>query len=432
MHTTVVRGTPIQGLVGATLGFFIGFAAVSLFSPTAESLQTLTGFTPAMAGLLVSVPNLTGSLLRIPFAAMVDGDGGKRPLLILLVLATAGLGGLAILFQAGERVLVDLYPLVLFLGALGGCGIATFSVGISQTAYWFPQSRQGTALGTYAGVGNLAPGIFAFLLTSVTIPVVGLANSYVLWALVLLAGTVAYAVLGRNAWYFQLRRAGHAAEEAREAARRYGQELFPRGTATEALGSAFRTGSAWALVVLYFTTFGGFLALTAWLPVYFKSYMQTSIAWAGSFTAIVSIVASLTRVAGGSISDKLGGYRTSALALSVVALGSLVVVFSQSLVLSVALLILVGTGMGINNAAVFKLVPRLVPQAVGGASGIVGGLGAFGGFVLPNLLAAFLAGGGAEDHGYRYGFLVFVALALVSLAIVYILRKVVEGGAGDQ
>ncbi len=31
-----LKGSPVQGLVGATLGFFVGFAAVSLFGPTAQ------------------------------------------------------------------------------------------------------------------------------------------------------------------------------------------------------------------------------------------------------------------------------------------------------------------------------------------------------------------------------------------------------------
>ena len=45
--------------------------------------------------------------------------------------------------------------------------------------------------------------------------------------------------------------------------------------------------------------------------------------------------------------------------------------------------------MGLGNAAVFKMVPKYVPHAVGGASGLVGGLGALGGFVIPPVLGLF-------------------------------------------
>ena len=161
-----VKGKPSQGLFGATLGFFAGFAAVSLFGPTANRFKEVMELSPVMIGLLVAVPSLSGSLLRIPFGAWVDTTGGRKPFLVLLWLSVAGMLGLTtvVYFLYPDRLSSSLYPLLLLLGMLSGCGIATFSVGIGQVSYWFPQVRQGTALGTYAGVGNLAPGLFSFLL----------------------------------------------------------------------------------------------------------------------------------------------------------------------------------------------------------------------------------------------------------------------------
>ena len=78
-------------------------------------------------------------------------------------------------------------------------------------------------------------------------------------------------------------------------------------------------------------------------------------------------------------------------------------------------------GMGVTNAAVFKIVPQAVPQAVGGAAGWVGGLGAFGGFAIPPVLG--LAVRELGGTGYDLGFLVFVALALVSLGMVWLVRR---------
>jgi NNP family nitrate/nitrite transporter-like MFS transporter len=56
------------------------------------------------------------------------------------------------------------FPLLIVLGTLSGWGSATFSVGINQVSYWFPQRQQGRALAIFAGVGNLAPGRFSLLL----------------------------------------------------------------------------------------------------------------------------------------------------------------------------------------------------------------------------------------------------------------------------
>jgi NNP family nitrate/nitrite transporter-like MFS transporter len=85
---------------------------------------------------------------------------------------------------------------------------------------------------------------------------------------------------------------------------------------------------------------------------------------------------------------------------------------------------LLALGMGVANAAVFKLVPRFTPKAVGGAAGIIGGLGAFGGFVLPPILGIFVRVNG--EDGYSQGFAVFLGLSLMGLAFLMILKKFSE------
>ena len=150
-----LKGTPNQSLLAATLGFFAGFAAVALFGPTASRFQEVMHLSPVMVGFLVSAPALSGSLLRIPFSAWVDTTGGRKPFLVLLALSLLGMFGLllVIYFLYPDRLSSNLYPLLLGLGVLSGCGIATFSVGISQVSYWFPQAKQGRALAMFAGIG---------------------------------------------------------------------------------------------------------------------------------------------------------------------------------------------------------------------------------------------------------------------------------------
>jgi len=417
-----VKGSPRAGLFGATLGFFVGFAAVSLFGPTATRFQEVMELSPALVGLLVAMPSLSGSLLRIPFSAWVDTTGGRKPFLVLLILSVIGMSGILgiIVMYYPDDLTVSLYPLLLVFGFLSGCGIATFSVGISQVSYWFPQSKQGAALGTYAGVGNLAPGIFSFLLP-IALSGLGLAGSYLVWLLFLVIGAALYAVYGRNAWYFQFRQAGEPPDNARKMAQDHGQQLFPAGTALETLKISAAIWKTWALVAIYFTSFGGFIALTAWLPTYWIKFMGVSLVYAGMLTALYSILASIMRVAGGGIADKLGGERTLLLALSAMLLGALVMTFSNTVPLGIAGEILLAIGMGVTNAAVFKLVPQEVPKAVGGAAGWVGGLGAFGGFAIPPILGLFVDWMGAV--GYARGFLVYAVLAVLSILLALLLKS---------
>jgi NNP family nitrate/nitrite transporter-like MFS transporter len=417
-----IKGSSSEGLFGATLGFFIGFAAVSLFGPTAHTFKDVMQLSPVLVGLLVAMPSLSGSLLRIPFSAWVDTTGGRKPFLVLLALSIVGMLGLTLVVYLlyPDQLNAGLYPLLLLLGLLSGCGIATFSVGISQVSYWFPQARQGWALGTYAGVGNIAPGLFSFLLP-IALGSFGLAGSYLAWLIFLVVGTLLYYVLGRNAWYFQLLAQDVPADTAKQTARQHGQELFPAGNMIDSLVLSAKVWKTWVLVVLYFTTFGGFIALTAWLPTYWNSFFAVSAVSAGMLTALYSILTSVIRIAGGSISDRIGGENTAILSLLTMLVGGILMTASHNYGLSVFGEILMALGMGTNNAAVFKLVPQEVPEAVGGAAGWVGGLGAFGGFAIPPIMGAFVRAQG--DLGYAQGFATFVVLAVLSLLLANVLKR---------
>ena len=56
------------------------------------------------------------------------------------------------------------------------------------------------------------------------------------------------------------------------------------------------------------------------------------------------------------------------------------------------LMVVVGCGMGIGKASVFKYVPDYFPSDVGAVGGLVGMLGALGGFILPPVFGR--SGGG--------------------------------------
>lgn len=418
----LVKGSPKRALFGATVGFFIGFGAVSLFGPTAQSFIRVMNLDPQQVGILVAMPMLTGSLLRIPFGAWVDRNGGKLPFLVLLLSSVLGIAGLywMLLTLDPSHLSQAQYPALLLCGALGGCGIATFSVGVGQVSYWFPKSQQGRALAFYAGLGNTSPGLVAIVLPLI-IAFGGLRMGYLVSLAIVLCGLALYIALGYDAPYFQLRRQGVAQAEAATAARAYGQELRPASSVTRALLDAAGSWRTWPLVGLYFTSFGGFLALTAWLPTFWSAYYHAPHWLALTLTAGFSLFASLIRLPGGAWSDRFGGERTALFAFSGIFVGAAIMSVSDHFALTVAGEFLIGAGMGIANAAVFKLVPHYVPDAVGGTAGWVGGLGALGGFVVPPMLGRVAQTMGAV--GYARGYLVYVALAAISLALTRLLHR---------
>ncbi|MFI5022655.1 MAG: nitrate/nitrite transporter [Alphaproteobacteria bacterium] len=416
-----LSGSPALGLTMGTWGFFVGFAAVALYGPAAKYFQDQMQLSGLALGLLVAAPQLTGSLFRIPFGAWVDRVGGRLPMLTLFGLSLIGMWGLVFILVTAKSLTFAMYPVIVMFGFLSGCGVATFSVGVPQVSYWYPQRRQGTVLGAYGGIGNLAPGLFTLLLPF-AIAAWGLAGSYLAWLLFLLVGAAVYAIFARDAYSFQLRSQGLDPEQCRSIAREKGQELFPSMTVWQAIITAAEEPRTWGLVTLYFVSFGGFLALTAWFPSYWINLHHLDARTAGLFGGLgFSLLAAVTRVFGGVLSERIGGERTAILAFIGVLLGALVLTFLEGFGQDVAGELLIAVGMGLANAAVFKMLPKYVPEAVGGASGLVGGLGALGGFLLPPFLGAIVDAMG--QRGYAGGFFAYVVLAVIAIGVSVYFRR---------
>lgn len=410
-----LAGSPTLGLAMGTWGFFVGFAAVALYGPAAKYFQDQMHLGGLALGLLVAAPQLTGSLLRIPFGAWVDRVGGRLPMITLFALSLVGMWGLVFILLTVKTLTAAAYPIVIMFGFLSGCGVATFSVGVPQVSYWFPQSRQGTALGVYGGIGNLAPGLFTLVLPY-AIAAWSLAGSYFAWFTFLLIGTAVYAWLARDAYFFQLRQQGFDSTESRNIAAAKGQQLFPNERVWQAVIAAAEDTRTWGLVALYFVSFGGFLALTAWFPIYWTNLHHIDLKTAALLGGLgFSMLAAIMRVFGGFIAESFGGERTSVLAFAAVLAGAVVLTTADQFIMALGGEILIAIGMGVANAAVFKLVPKYVPDAVGGASGLVGGLGALGGFIIPPFLGAVIDALGTR--GYAGGFFAYVVLAIMAIGV---------------
>lgn len=423
-----LRGTPLRGLTTATLAFFAGLTSIVFYGAAGPTFMEALGLTGAHTGLLLSSPHISKAVLRIPFGAWVDEVGGRLPFLVLLGLTTLGLAGVVGLLWTHypDRFDRSLYWWLVLCGFVGGAGGATFSVGIPQTSYWYPVDRQGWALGVYAGVGNLGPGLVNFLLP-LLIGAWGLTSGYVSWLVLLLVVTVLYAVAAVDPYYFQLRGRGLDDERSREIARSKGQEVFPSGGTWSSLKESAANGRTWILVFLYTVSFGGgFTALTAWFPTYWKQFHfhDTGTLWmAGLLAGIFTVYGSLIRIPGGSLSDRFGGEAVAIGSFLVMVAGSGILAVASSVGPAVTGMMILGTGMGVANAAVFEMVPVYVPDAVGGASGWIGGLGGAGTLVILPVLGVFVDVYGRV--GYARGFVVLLVLSAVCALLSYGLKRTV-------
>ena len=378
------RADATRNLVLATLAFAVAFVGWSLIAPLAKRFQDDLDLTNTRTLMLTAVPVILGSLLRIPVGALTDRLGGR--VMFPVVLGISAIPAAIFGFVEGYAALI---VVGFFLGIAG----SSFAVGVPFVAGWYPKERQGFALGVY-GMGNIGTAIAAFG-----------APAIVDWLGREALGIVAAILLVATAVVFY-----SMAEDP------------PRGPAVD-YGAVLRSGwKLWRLALLYFVTFGGFVAMAVFLPKLLRDWFDISLTNAGLRAAGFTAVATLARPVGGFLSDKIG----SATVLVVVFVGAgldaawLAHISSDPTWLPVTIACLTLAGfLGLGNGAVFKAVPLDFPEATGAATGIVGAAGGLGGFFPPVVM------GIVKDHfdTYALGFLGLLVFAAVCLVVALTMRR---------
>lgn len=416
-----------RGLISGTLAFFTGFAAVALFGVTTLKISPILHLTLVQSSLLVAIPLITGAFLRIPFSLLVD-KLGRYTLMIQLIIGLMGMIGIIYTIKSISMMpnIISYYLLLLF-GGIAGTGISTFSSGVTYISYFFPQRKQGTALGIFGGIGNTAPGIFTAILP-LALSSLGLVYSYIAWAIFLVLMIIVYEILSIDPPYIRFIKEGKSKEEAERLARQLGAEIIPSTSLWNSLKASAMNKKVLALVFMYFTSFGGFEALTEWLPTYWKIFMNVSTLEAGILTGVVfSLLTALIRVPAGWLSDRIGGEIVVIFSYLIMIFGSMIFIASYLLPTSILAEVIMGTGMGMANGAVFKLVPKYSPNAVSGASGLVGGLGSAGGLAIPPIMGYI-----ATILNFPYAFIVFLSISIISTILSVILWRTPIIRLGDK
>ncbi len=383
-----VRGH-LPTLVASFLHFDVSFMLWVSLGALGIYIAEDLGLSAAEKGLLVAIPILSGALLRIPAGLLSDRFGGKRvgvALLGLLVLPL-GLG-----WQAGTTL-----PQMLAIGLLLGSAGASFAVALPLASRWYPPERQGLVMGI-AAAGNSGT-VLANLAAPRLASIVGWHNVLGLAMVPLLVVFLAFLLLAKDS---------------------------PAQAKEEQAGSAFdafKRGDLWWLCLFYSVTFGGYVGLSSFLPIFLHDQYQVSPLAAGYLTAAAAFVGSAFRPLGGYLADRIGGVRLLSGLLAVIG-GVYALVGLMPPLAALFGLVLVGMAcLGAGNGAVFQLVPMRFPKGIGAATGVIGALGGLGGFLLPNLLGSAKGMSGSFGVG-------FIALAGTALGALVVLRLLVTVPAG--
>ncbi len=354
--------------------------------------------TAAWKGMLVSVPLLGGSILRLVLGLMTDRIGARRTGLI-------GMGLTVVPLLLGWRWAETFSDLVL-VGLLLGVAGASFAAALPLASRWYPPQYQGLALGI-AGAGNSGTAL-ATLLVPFLAAALGWRAVFGLALIPLAATFVAYLLLAKDA------------------------PSQPRPQPLAAYGKVLGRSDAWWFCLFYGITFGGFVGLASFLTTFFRDqYFATDAAAAVRVGYLVTgcvVAGSFLRPVGGYLADRFGGGRVLMKLYGGVAL-VLMGVAALPPALAAATLLAVGMGMlGMGNGAVFQLVPRRFPKEIGVVTGLVGAAGGLGGFFLPNVLGILKGWTGS----YGIGFAVLAAGSLSGAASLWALGWVREPAARPE
>lgn len=373
---------PAKGATAAlwisTLAFTGCFAVWTIFAIIGIQIKKDLGLTDAQFGLLAGTPILTGSLSRIFLGIWADQLGGR--VVNFGVMLGAAIATFALSFA-------QTYPQFL-LAALGvGLAGGSFAVGVSYVSKFYPNRLQGTVLGIF-GAGNVGAAVTKFLAPTV---MAGFG-----WEMVAKTWAVSLLVLA-FVFLFTTRDDPSLAER---------KSSGTKATSTLMQLEPLMKLQVWRFSLYYFFVFGAFVALALWLPHYLVGVYGLDIKTAGLIAAAYSVPASLFRIVGGWLSDKIGArqvlYITFGVSLVCTFLlayppttyvvdgirGPITFRLATDLVTFTLIAFALGFVMSLGKAAVYKHIPVYYPATIGSVGGLVGMIGGLGGFLLPIVFGA--------------------------------------------
>lgn len=367
----------------STVAFALCFAVFGSVSAMMPVLKKQFHLAPLQTSIAMAIPVLLGSLGRIPLGLLTDRFGGRKIFTITMIASAAA----ALLMGT-----VSSYSQLLLFGLFTGIALASFSIGVAFVSGWYAASRQGFALGVY-GAGNVGQSLAAFGAPFLFVHL-GLRNTFWSFAGLLMVWTVIFGLLAKNA---------------------------PRSAPPKSLAQMVRPlseGMSWVLSFFYFLTFGGFVAMSIYLPMFLTEIFKLTPQDAGMRTAGFVLLATAMRPVGGWLSDKIGGLTILLWVFAVVMAMALLLTLQTMVPFTIGALGMAAT-IGLGNGAVFKLVPEYFPQSVGAVTGLVGAMGGLGGFFPPLALGIIKQ----QTGSFFWGFVLLAAFALICLLVARFTAK---------
>ncbi len=365
--------------------FDVSFMVWVLLGALGNALAENFGLTPAQKGLMVAIPLLGGSMMRLVLGVLTDKIGARRTGLIGL--------SITILPLLLGWLWVSKFEQLLFVGMLLGVAGASFAVALPLASRWYPPHLQGLVLGI-AGAGNSGTALATFFGPRLA----KMWGWHAVFGLALIPVVITLIIF-----------ALFAKDSPTQPAPR------PVGDYLKVLR---RRDTGW-FCLFYAVTFGGFVGLASFLNIFFRDQYGLDAVRAGNFATLCVIAGSFIRPIGGHLADKIGGVKMLTVLFAGVAILMVGMATTPTLGVGTVLLLMIMALLGMGNGSVFQLVPQRFSAEIGVVTGIVGAAGGMGGFMLPTIFGTLKGWTGT----FSGSFLLFAFLsAASSILIVYVGR----------
>ncbi len=357
----------------------LAFSVWQMWSILALNLNNIGfQFTREQLFSLAALPGLSGATLRIFYSFLVPVFGGRN----WTIISTASLLIPAVWLGMAIQDPNTSYSTMAFIAVLTGLGGGNFASSMSNIGFFFPKSKQGTALGLNGGLGNVGVSLAQFVIPFViSIGLFGgiagepqvwtegevtkqvwLQNGAFIWVIPILIMIIAA--------YFGMNNLATA-----------------KASVSEQL-VIFKRKHMYLLTILYTMSFGSFIGYGAAFPLLIKSQFPEVNAL--QFAFLGPLIGALIRPVGGMLADRMGGAKVAFVDTIVMIIASLGVIFyinANSFTGYFIMFLILFTTTGIANGAIFRMIPfafndRKESSAVVGFSSAIA---AYGAFLVPKL-----------------------------------------------
>jgi NNP family nitrate/nitrite transporter-like MFS transporter len=403
-----------RNLLWSIFAEHLGFSVWLIWSVSSAFLVSM-GFTytPQQLFLLVALPNLVGSLLRLPYTFAVPKFGGRNWTMVSAALLLVPTLGFAYAVQHPGTP----YWAFCLIAATAGLGGGNFASSMANINFFYPTAKKGAALGLNAAGGNLGVSLIQLLLP------------------VIVGGAGIFGLVKASQGGISLERAAYVyaglAIVATLAAYLFMDNLTSAKSKPREQLQVVKERQTWVMAFLYIGTFGSFIGYSAAMPLLIRlnfwvadpAPLGTGIYFA-YYAFLGALVGSATRPFGGWLADRFGGAKVTLTAFSAMIVFTLAVLWTltqltpnpdQSAVIAqdnrswfpwfLAFFLCVFAATGIGNGSTYKMIPAIfrtqaerttaagTPERTAAlhagnklasaAIGVIGAVGAIGGFLIP-------------------------------------------------